>query len=76
MIRIYVGASCGPCFALKRALDRAGIVYEAIDASTLPEPTKAEWRAKGWTTPVVEHEGGSFSGFLPAKVQTLIDMRR
>lgn len=76
MIRIYVGATCGPCFALKRALDRAGIVYETIDADTLPESLKAQWRAKGWTTPVVEHAGGTFSGFHPAKIKTLIDMRR
>lgn len=76
MIKVYVGPTCGPCIALKGALDRAGIDYVTIDATTLPEPTKAEWRAKGWTTPVVEHEGGIFSGLHPAKVRTLIDMRR
>ena len=76
MIRVYVGASCGPCIALKRALDRAGITYETIDVDTVSDAQRAAWRAKGWSTPVVEHAGGTFSGFHPAKVRTLIDMRR
>lgn len=76
MIKVYANASCGPCIALQRALNLAGVEYEYVDADSVPEPQKAAWRAKGWSTPVVEHAGGSFSGFHPAKVQTLIDMRR
>lgn len=76
MIVVWIGEACGPCFALKRALDRAGVPYEARDASTLPEAILEAWRAKGWTTPVVEHAGETFSGFIPAKVQNLIDTRR
>ena len=76
MITVYDSPTCGPCFALKRALDRAGVPYETRDAASVPEEILQAWRAKGWSTPVVEYEGGSFSGFLPAKVQTLIDMRR
>ncbi|QWY83870.1 NrdH-like glutaredoxin [Microbacterium phage A3Wally] len=76
MITVYVGESCGPCIALCGALDRARVPYNAVRADTLPAATLAAWRAKGWSTPVVESAAGTFSGFLPAKVQTLIDMRR
>lgn len=76
MITVWTGASCGPCIALKRALTRAGVPYVEKDAQDAPEALRKAWKAKGWSTPVVEHAGGSFSGFLPAKVKTLIDMRR
>lgn len=76
MITIWAGESCGPCIALKGALDRAGVPYVLRDAADAPAHKLAEWRAKGWQTPVVESAAGTFSGFLPAKVQTLIDMRR
>lgn len=76
MIVVWVGSSCGPCFALKRALRAADVPFEERDASTLPEGVLEAWRAKGWSTPVVEHAGETFSGFIPAKVQSLIDMWR
>lgn len=76
MIVIWAGKYCGPCIALKGALDSAGVPYDLRDADSAPEALRAAWRAKGWSTPVVESAAGTFSGFLPAKVQTLIDMRR
>lgn len=76
MIKLYVNASCGPCTALQRALTRAGVDYESIDAQSVSEPIRAAWRAKGWSTPIVEHAGGSFSGYLPDQVQALIEMRQ
>lgn len=76
MIIIWAGESCGPCIALKGALDRAGVPYLLRNVADAPDSLRATWRAKGWSTPVVESAAGTFSGFLPAKVQTLIDMRR
>ncbi len=76
MIVIWAGESCGPCIALKGALDRAGVPYVLRNAADAPSALRDEWRAKGWQTPVVESASGTFSGFLPARVQTLIDMRR
>ena len=76
MITVWVGESCGPCIALTGALTRAGVPYVEKRATDAPEAVLRAWRAKGWTTPVVESDAGTFSGFLPAKVQTLIDMRR
>lgn len=76
MIVIWEGSHCGPCIALKRALDRAGVRYDVRSAESAPEALRAAWRAKGWSTPVVESAAGTFAGFIPAKVQTLIDMRR
>lgn len=76
MITIWESESCGPCIALKGALDRARVPYALRRAADAPDTLRAEWRAKGWSAPVVESAAGTFSGFLPAKVQTLIDMRR
>lgn len=76
MITVWTNPGCGPCIALTRALDRAGVPYALRDANSAPDALRAEWQAKGWHTPVVESAAGTFSGFLPAKVQTLIDMRR
>lgn len=71
MITIYTQETCGPCYALKRALDRAGVRYEVVDALTLPDAVREEWRRKGWTTPVVDTGTEMFSGFIPAKVRAL-----
>ena len=74
MIIIWTQAGCGPCYAVKRALK--GVAFVERDAADADADTLAEWRAKGWQTPIVEHAGGSFSGFIPAKVQALVDARR
>lgn len=74
MIVVWTQAGCGPCYALKRALK--GVPFVERDAASADAATLANWRARGWQTPIVEHAGGSFAGFDPAKVRTLIDMRR
>lgn len=73
MIVVWTRPGCGPCYALKRALK--GVPFVERDAADADATRLAEWRAKGWQTPVVEHAGGSFAGFIPAKVQHLIDTR-
>jgi len=76
MIVVWTRPGCGPCFALKRALSSKGIAFMERDAADADPVTLADWRAKGFQTPVVEHAGGTFSGFVPAKVQALIDAKR
>lgn len=76
MITVWEGEHCGPCIALVGALNRARVPYTLRKAADAPADVIAAWHAKGWSTPVVECDAGAFSGFLPAKVQTLIDMRR
>ena len=56
-VRVYVAPGCGPCAALKGALDRAGVRYDVQDASALDAATLDDWRAKGWRTPVVSLAG-------------------
>lgn len=73
MIVIWSSAGCGPCYALKAALTRAGVQYDERDAASADADTLARWRALGWRTPVVQYAGGEFSGFDPAKVRTVID---
>jgi hypothetical protein len=74
MIIVWTQLGCGPCYAVKRALKDVPFVER--DAATADADTLTQWRAQGWQTPIVEHAGGSFSGFIPAKVQALLDARR
>jgi len=74
MITVWTQAGCGPCYALKRALK--GITYLERDAASADAGRLAYWRAQGWQTPIVEHAGGTFGGFDPAKVRALADARR
>jgi len=76
MIVVWTQPGCGPCYALKAALKAGGVPFDERDAASADADTLAGWRAKGWTTPVVEHPGGTFSGFDPAKVRALRDARR
>jgi glutaredoxin len=74
MIVVWTQAGCGPCYALKRALK--GVTFVERDAGDADADRLAEWRSRGWQTPIVEHAGGTFAGFDPAKVRALADARR
>ena len=76
MIVVWTNPGCGPCYALKAALKAGGVLFDERSAADADAATLADWRAKGWSTPVVEHAGGAFSGFDPAKVRALRDARR
>ena len=73
---VWSQPGCGPCYALKGALRAADVPFDERLASDAPDADIARWRAAGWQTPVVQHAGGEFAGFIPARVKTLIDMRR
>jgi glutaredoxin len=73
MITVWTQPGCGPCYAIKRAL--AGVPYVERDASDADADRLADWRARGWQTPIVEYPGGSFSGYLPDKVRMLASLR-
>lgn len=74
MITIWGRKNCGPCLAVKGALRLKGIAYVERD---LADATAGDWERwgalQGSSAPVVEHAGGVFAGFVPAKVQALID---
>lgn len=72
---VYVAPGCGPCAALKGALDRAGIRYSLADAGSAEGATLARWRAKGWRAPVVAIDGAEMSG-SPERIRAVIDAAR
>lgn len=75
-VTVWTQPGCGPCYAVKRALDAGGVRYVERNAAEADAATLARWRAAGMRTPVVQYPGGEFSGFLPARVQFVIDSRR
>jgi glutaredoxin len=79
VIVVWGRAGCGPCIAVKSALNAHSVPYVARDLADATPADHARWASlgmKGTSAPVVEHAGGAFAGFIPARVQTLIDMRR
>lgn len=69
-VTIYTTPSCPGCEATKRALNKAGVEFEAIDLSTRPDLV-AKFKKQGLAqSPIVEtQDGDRWSGFNPSKLK-------
>ncbi|QSM95671.1 glutaredoxin-like protein NrdH [Mycobacteroides abscessus subsp. abscessus] len=69
---VYTKPGCPQCDATKRALNRTGTPYRAVDVTADPA-AREEVLALGYTTlPVVIGDDGShWSGFRPDKLTAL-----
>ncbi|MDY3128189.1 MAG: glutaredoxin-like protein NrdH [Corynebacterium sp.] len=70
-ITLYTKPACVQCTATKKALDRAGLTYTAVDIS-LDEEARDYVMALGYVqAPVVEVNGEHWSGFRPERIKAL-----
>ncbi|MEX3507168.1 MULTISPECIES: glutaredoxin-like protein NrdH [unclassified Corynebacterium] len=70
-IKLYTKPACMQCNATKKALDRAGLDYEAVDIS-LDDEARDYVMALGYVSaPVVEANGEHWSGFRPDRIKEL-----
>ncbi|QGU08171.1 Glutaredoxin-like protein NrdH [Corynebacterium occultum] len=70
-ITLYTKPACMQCNATKKALDRAGLEYEAVDIS-LDDEARDYVLALGYLqAPVVEVNGKHWSGFRPERIREL-----
>lgn len=74
-VTLYSAPGCGPCAALRGALDRAGIRYTEKRADSQDAATLARWRAKGWRAPVVVI-GDTEMSVSPERIKSVIDAAR
>jgi glutaredoxin-like protein NrdH len=72
-VTVYTKPACVQCDATKRALDKLGIEYNSIDATT-DETVYAMLVDKGFKAmPVVNAGDEWWSGFNPEKINGLVD---
>lgn len=70
-VTLYTKPACVQCNATKKAFDRAGIDYEAIDV-TLDEDAREYVLALGYLqAPVVVADTDQWSGFRPERIRAL-----
>lgn len=68
-VTIYTTPDCPGCMATKRALDKAGVAYDAIDLSERPDLVQA-FKAQGLRqSPIVEADGDRWTGYNPSKLR-------
>lgn len=71
-ITLYTKPACVQCKATQKALDRAGLEYEAVDIS-LDDEARDYVLALGYLqAPVVEANGEHWSGFRPERINNLV----
>lgn len=78
-VTVWARPACGPCLAVKAAFDAKGVPYVLRNLTDATDADRARWaaaRMQGLSAPVVEYAGGAFAGFIPAKVQHVIDTCR
>lgn len=70
IITIYTRPSCGPCFATKRALAKAGIAFIEVPLEEVSAEQIEAFRASGLAeAPVVlTPAGDAWSGFRPERI--------
>ena len=68
-VTIYSVPDCPGCFATKRALDKAGVVYDEIDLSEQPDLAEAFKQQGLKSAPIVEADGDRWTGFNPGKLK-------
>ena len=70
-ITVYSKPLCVQCDATKRALNKAGIRYEAVDVTENPDAL-AKIKALGYAqAPVVITDDDHWSGFRPDRIKAL-----
>lgn len=73
MITLYGQPSCGPCFAVRRKLDKANVPYEYVDLAE-NQQQHARLQAAGYQqTPIIETPTERFSGNDPDKIDRAIE---
>lgn len=71
-VTLYTKPACMQCNATKRALDRAGVDYTAVDIS-LDDEARDYVLALGYLqAPVVVVDGDHWSGFRPDRIKQLV----
>lgn len=70
-VTVYSRDNCPQCDATKRKLGKLGVQYNEIDV-TVDNDALAHVLALGYQqVPVVEHEGGHWSGYRPQNLAGL-----
>ena len=70
-ITVYSKPNCVQCSATRRALDKAGLVYETVDISLDAEALEQVTSLGYAQAPVVVAGEEHWSGFRPDKIKTL-----
>ncbi|MGO2605926.1 MAG: glutaredoxin domain-containing protein [Brachybacterium tyrofermentans] len=71
IVTIYTRPDCGPCFATKQALAKAGIAFVEVPLEDVSEEQRAAFLASGFMqAPVVLTPGGdAWAGFRPDRIK-------
>jgi glutaredoxin-like protein NrdH len=71
ILTIYTRPNCGPCFATKRALAKAGIAFVEVPLEEVTDAQRAAFQAAGFVqAPVVLTPGGdAWAGFRPDRIE-------
>lgn len=72
-LTVYTTPNCPGCEMTKRQLDKAGVVYEAVDLSGRPDLVE-QFRAEGLRqAPVIEtSDGQRTAGFDPSRIKAIV----
>ena len=70
-ITVYTKPACVQCNATYKALDNAGLDYEIIDITEVPEARDYVMALGYLLAPVVVVDGEHWSGFRPDRIKAL-----
>ena len=70
-ITVYTKPACVQCNATYKALDNAGLDYEIIDITAVPEARDYVMALGYLQAPVVVVDGEHWSGFRPDRIKAL-----
>ena len=70
-ITVYTKPACVQCNATYKALDNAGLDYEVIDITEVPEARDYVMALGYLQAPVVVADGEHWSGFRPDRIKAL-----
>jgi glutaredoxin-like protein NrdH len=74
-LTVYTLPNCMQCTMTKRALERAGVPYVAIDLSTNESAVETVQQLGYNSAPVVTLGAASWSGFRPDKISAVASAR-
>lgn len=71
-VTVYTNPQCVQCDMTKRQFDKLGVVYSVVDLASVPDKVE-EFKALGFmSAPIVTTDIKVWSGFKPAKIQSLV----
>ena len=70
-ITVYTKPACVQCNATYKALDNAGLDYEVIDITEVPEARDYVMALGYLQAPVVVADGEHWSGYRPDRIKAL-----